>query len=190
MNNESLEPLLAKLGEGDLSAARQVFMACEAPLRKMVRRQLPNRLRSKFDSADVVQSVWATLINGFRAQAWRFSNVEQLQAFLVQVTRNRFHDKCRKHKTALEKEQALGGLHTSEMPSAPQAHATAIAEAAELWERLLKLCAPEHQEMLQLKREGLPMDEIVQRTGLHPGSIRRILRNLAGKLALQEASLS
>src|SRR6478609_8469608 len=102
MNNESLEPLLAKLSEGDLSAARQVFMACEAPLRKMVRRQLPNRLRSKFDSADV----------------------EQLQAFLIQVTRNRFHDKCRKHKTALEKEQALAGLHTSEMPLAPQAQAT------------------------------------------------------------------
>src|SRR6185369_10940765 len=98
MNKETLEPLLAKLGQGDLSAARQVFVACEAPLRKMVRRQLPNRLRSKFDSADVVQSVWAKLINGFRAQAWRFTNVEQLHAFLVQVTRNRLHDKCRQHK--------------------------------------------------------------------------------------------
>src|SRR5436190_16096356 len=165
MNNDNLQPLLAKLSEGDVSAARQVFMACEAPLRKMVRRQLPNRLRSKFDSADVVQSVWAKLIDGFRAQAWRFTNVEQLQAFLLQVTRNRFHDKCRKHKTALEKEQALGGLHTSEMPLAPHEHATAVAEAAELWERLLKLCAREHQEMLQFKREGLPTDELVLRTG-------------------------
>ena len=190
MNTDRLEPLLEKLCQGDLSAARQVFLACEAPLRKMVRRQLPNRLRAKFDSADVVQSVWAKLLDGFRTQAWHFKNVDQLQAFLVQVTRNRFHDKCRKHRLALEKEQALGGLHTSEMPSARQAQPTAVIEAAELWERLLDLCAPEHQELLQLKRQGLPMDEIVLRTGLHPGSIRRILRNLAGKLALQEASLS
>lgn len=190
MNMEALEPMLAKLSQGDTSAARQFFLACETPLRKMVRRQLPNRLRSKFDSADVVQSVWATLLNGFRTQAWHFANVDQLQAFLIQVTRNRFHDKCRKHRIALEKEQALGALHTSEVPPARQAPANDVVEAAELWERLLELCAPEHRELLQLKRQGLAMDEIVRRTGLHPGSVRRILRNLASKLALQGISLS
>jgi RNA polymerase sigma-70 factor (ECF subfamily) len=50
---------------------------------------------------------------------------------------------------------------------------------------MLALCAPEHQELLRLKRQGLAMDDLAARTGLHPGSIRRVLRNLARKLALQ-----
>jgi DNA-binding CsgD family transcriptional regulator len=77
-------------------------------------------------------------------------------------------------------------MHTSEMPPCAQPPAPEVLEAEELWEQMLKLCAPEHREMLRLKRQGRPMDELVERTGLHPGSIRRILRNLARKLALRE----
>ena len=70
MNSESLEPLLENLCQGDMVAAKQVFMACESYLRKVVRRQMPTRLQSKFDSIDIVQSVWADLLHGYRAGAW------------------------------------------------------------------------------------------------------------------------
>jgi RNA polymerase sigma-70 factor (ECF subfamily) len=36
-----------------------------------------------------------------------------------------------------------------------------------------------------LKREGLPLTEIAARTGLHEGSVRRILRRLSRDLAMQ-----
>jgi hypothetical protein len=49
---------------------------------------------------------------------------------------------------------------------------------------MLSRCPEEHKELLRLKRQGLPMAELVKRTGLHPGSIRRIFRNLARDLAL------
>jgi RNA polymerase sigma-70 factor (ECF subfamily) len=186
MNPEPLEPLLEKLCQGDMSAARQVFLACEAHLRKVVRRQLPPRLQAKFDSIDIVQSVWADLLDGYRAGAWHFADVQHLQAFLVQVTRNRFNDKFRKHRIAFEREQRLEGVHTSEMPACSRPGAPDVLEAEELWEQMLTLCAPEHQELLKLKRQGMSMDEMVQETGMHPGSIRRIFRNLARKLALHE----
>jgi RNA polymerase sigma factor (sigma-70 family) len=185
MNPESLEPLLENLCQGDMAAAKQVFLACESYLRKVVRRQLPTRLQAKFDSVDIVQSVWADLLAGYRAGAWHFADVQRFQAFLVQVTRNRFNDKFRKHRIAFEKEKPLDGVHTSEMPACSVPGAGELLEAEELWEQMLELCAPEHQDLLRLKRQGLPMDEMVARTGLHPGSIRRILRNLARKLALK-----
>jgi RNA polymerase sigma factor (sigma-70 family) len=188
MSPETLEPLLENLCQGDMVAAKQVFLACEAYLRKVVRRQLPARLQAKFDSADIVQSVWADLLHGYRAGTWHFADARRFQAFLVQVTRNRFNDKFRKHRIAFEKEQRLEGVHTSEMPACSQAQAPDVLAAEELWEQMLELCAPEHQELLRLKRQGLPMDELVLRTGLHPGSIRRVLRNLARKLALRERS--
>jgi RNA polymerase sigma factor (sigma-70 family) len=188
MNPEALEPLLENLCQGDMAAAKQVFLACESYLRKIVRRQMPSRLQAKFDSVDVVQSVWADLLRGYRNGAWHFADVRRLQAFLVQVTRNRFHDKFRKHRISFEKEQQLDAAHTSQMPSCPGAQPAELLDAEELWQQMLDLCAPEHQELLRLKRQGLPMEELAARTGLHPGSIRRILRNLARKLALRERS--
>jgi len=184
MDAESLQPLLESLCQGDTAAAKQVFLACESYLRKVVRRQLPPRLQAKFDSIDIVQSVWADLLDGYRAGAWHFADVQRFQAFLVQVTRNRFNDKFRKHRIAFEREQQLEGLHPSEQPACARASAPELLQAEELWEQMLALCAPEHQELLKLRRAGVPMDEMAARTGLHPGSIRRILRNLARKLAL------
>ncbi len=49
----------------------------------VVRRMLPAQLRSKFDSHDVVQSVWADLLHGFRESGWRFADAAHLKAFLV-----------------------------------------------------------------------------------------------------------
>jgi RNA polymerase sigma factor (sigma-70 family) len=185
MNPETLQPLLDRLCQGDAAVAKQVFLAYEPYLRDFVRRQLPQRLRAKFDSQDIVQSVWANLLAGHHAGAWHFPDAQHFQAFLVQVTRNRFYDRFRKHRVAFEKEQRLTATHTSEMPSAPEPQAAEVLQAEELWDRMLALCPSEHQELLRLKRQGLSMAELVERTGLHPGSIRRILRNLARDLALQ-----
>jgi RNA polymerase sigma-70 factor (ECF subfamily) len=189
MNPDSVEPILEQLGQGDMAAARQVFLDYEPVLRQVVRRQLPQGLRAKFDSIDIVQSVWAHLLEGHRTGAWQFSDARRFQAFLVQVTRNRFIDSYRKHRTAYEREQPLGAMRTSQVPAAVGPLPRDEIEAEELFERMLELSPPEHRELLRLKRQGLPMEELTARTGMHPGSIRRILRNLARKLALREGAI-
>ncbi len=63
------------------------------------------------------------------------------------------------------------------------------ASAGDLWERMLALTPPEHRPILRLRREGLQLAEIAERTGLHEGSVRRILRRLARELALEEEPL-
>ena len=44
---------------------------------------------------------------------------------------------------------------------------------------------PEHHDVLRMKRQGLEAPEIAARTGLHEDSVRRLLRQLARRLALQ-----
>src|SRR5438067_5180163 len=105
MDVEPLDALLEQLCSGDLVAAEQVFLAYEPYLRMVVRRHLPARLRAKFDSVDVVQSVWADLLRGFREAGWRFASAAHLRAFLVKVTRNRLTDRHRHFNRALEREQ-------------------------------------------------------------------------------------
>jgi RNA polymerase sigma-70 factor (ECF subfamily) len=175
--------LLDRLSRGDADAADAVFRKYEPFLRRLVRRLLRPRLRSKFDSADVVQSVWTDLIAGFQVGRWRFADEARLRAFLVRMTRNRFLDRYRQARTALERERPLAGFASWRLPEAPAARPSENARAVEVWERLLALCPPEHQEVLQLRRLGLSRAEIAGRTGLHEGSVRRILRGLARRVA-------
>src|SRR5947209_7094982 len=105
--SEPLDNLLAQLCSGDPAAAEQVFLAYEPYLRKAVRRQLPAPLRAKFDSADVLQSVWADVLRGFREAGWRFADADHLRGFLYTATRNRLIDRIRQHRKAAELERPL-----------------------------------------------------------------------------------
>src|SRR5437016_13304720 len=109
MNDDALSALLDKLCTGDDVAAEQVFLAYEPYLRVVVRRLLPSHLRPKFDSVDVVQSVWADVLYGVREAGWRFQSAAQLRAFLVNATRHRFIDRVRQHRRAPIHEQRLEG---------------------------------------------------------------------------------
>jgi RNA polymerase sigma factor (sigma-70 family) len=180
MKHSALEPLLDKLCSGDTAAAEQVFLEFEPYLRQVVRRLLPLHLRSKFDSTDIVQSVWSDVLQGFRDSGWKFSSVSHLKAFLVKATRNRFIDRYRQQNPISQIQRSL----SNNPPLATHLEPGEAMQADELWQRLLILCPPEHRPVLDLKRQGAAIDEIVAQTGLHPGSIRRILRNLAAQIAL------
>ena len=62
------------------TAAERAFLAYEPYLRMAVRRQLHGALRAKLDSVDIVQSVWADLLSGFREAGWRFNDRSHLRA--------------------------------------------------------------------------------------------------------------
>src|SRR5262249_26077325 len=146
-----------------------------------------DRFRAKFDSADVVQSAWVQLLKGFRESGWRFSDTAHLRAFLLIVTRHRLTDRLRRHQTALASERPLvARADESSVPSS-EPRPSEVAQADELWERMLALCPPAHHELLRLKRQGLRLAEIASRTGMHQDSIRRILRKLAQQLASERA---
>ena len=190
MSTDPIDVLLTRLRSGDAAAAEQVFLTYEPFLRMVVRRQLTPRLRAKFDSVDVVQSVWVDLLHGFREAGWRFADPAHLRAFLTTATRNRFLDRLRQHQKALDREQPLAGLDLED-PPCRQPRPSEVVQADELWEKVLALCPPAHRELLRLKKEGLPLAEIAARTGLHESSVRRILYDLAHRLAAkQEAMMS
>jgi RNA polymerase sigma-70 factor (ECF subfamily) len=186
MSTDPLDALLEKLSVGDPRAAEQAFLACEPYLRMVVRRQLPSWLRAKFDSVDVVQSVWADLLDDLRSSNYRFADAAHLRAFLVKVTRNRFIDRLRQHERARDREEALYESHAAQGAVAPDPRPSQVAQAEELFEQILALCPESHREVVRLKREGLALDEIARRTKLHPSSVRRILYDLARRLAARQ----
>src|SRR5205814_1917074 len=105
--SDPLDDLVAKLSSGDMAAAEQVFLAFEPYLRKAVRRQLSPAVRSKFDSTDILQSVWVDVLRRFREAGWRFTDADHLRGFLFVATRNRLIDRIRQHQRALDCEERL-----------------------------------------------------------------------------------
>jgi RNA polymerase sigma factor (sigma-70 family) len=188
MNTPSLEILLEKLSAGDPSAAEQVFRTYEPYLRMVVRRQLSEGLRAKFDSVDIVQSVWVDVLDGFRQAKWSFRDADHLRAFLVKATRNRFIDRFRQHRGALEREHSLPPSEIEALPASHAGRASETIHADELWNQVLDACPPEHYELLRLKRQGTSLADIASRTGLHESSVRRIIYDVARRLAARQAS--
>jgi RNA polymerase sigma-70 factor (ECF subfamily) len=186
MNPEPPDDLIERFCQGDPQAAQQVFVLYEPYLRMMVRRRLSDRLRAKFDSGDVVQSVWVHVLDRLRAAGLRLNGPKHVQALLQLEVRHRLIDRFRHYHHALDHEQPLPETNQSGGPCSAQPRPSEIAQAGLLWEKMLALCPPGHQELLWLRRQGLSLVEIAAQTGMHEGSIRRILRRLARQLAFQE----
>ncbi len=178
-----LDALLAKLNQGDSAAVDQLFRAYEPYLRMVVRRKLSQSLRPKFDSADIVQSVWADVLDGLRQSRWTFHDADQLRAFLVKMTRNRFIDRLRQHRGALAHEAPLPEGDVDALAARGIGRASEAVHADELWGQMLDACPPAHYELLKLKRQGASLAEIAARTNLHQSSVRRILYDIARRVA-------
>ncbi len=183
---KTLQDLFTQLNDGDLSVAGEVFLRFEPYLRKAVRRYLTRPLRVEFDSSDILQSVWADVFHGFQQAGWRFRSPDHLRGFLFVAIRNRLIDRVRRHER--DQRGAAFFLHGDWQhcrPAPPRP--SEMASAQEIWERLLALCPPEHRAVLDLRRQGYTLTEIAEQTGLHPDSVRRILRTLARRLAFRPA---
>src|SRR5262249_9418290 len=112
-------------------------------------------------------------------------DADHLTAFLVRLTRNRLVDRVRRHHHALERERSLAEMHPDAAGPSPRPRPSEGAQAEEVWDRLLAPRPPAPPELLRPPRQGLTLAAIAQRTGLHEGSVRRILYDLARQLALQ-----
>ncbi len=187
MSTEPLCRVLDRIREGDESATQRLVAAYEPPLRRAVRRALPDRIRGRFDSDDVMQSVWVHVFRGLRAGNWEFADEERLRAFLFTIARRRLVSRLRRHSPSAQRETPDANLDV--LPAPPGPRPSEVLQAEELWEQILTLCPPEHHELLRLRRQGLTLEEIARRTGLHEGSVRRIIRGLARNLALRKEPL-
>lgn len=167
------------LDDGDIT--EQILAEYGPYLRMVVRRRMNDGLRSKFDSEDVLQSVWIHLLSRFRKGGWQLKSTQELRSFLWRVTSNRMTDRIRRSRGALSHEVPTDGAALDEVP-ATDPTASQSAQVTDLWERLQALCPPQHVRILEMRRQGAGYREIAERFHLHESSVRRIIYDLARRL--------
>lgn len=185
---ETSDKLLEQLWQGDVGVLGELFAVYESYLRAIVRSQLSDQLRSKFDSVDVVQSVWVQLLRRLGQDGCRVHDKDHLRALLVTIAKRRLVSRARKCASDVDlatDDEGWDSIFDSRQPPPSE-----TAQANDLWARMLSLTSPDHHQVLILKREGLALQEIALRTGLHEGSVRRILRRLSRELALEQEPLT
>ena len=185
MSPSVVDLLIQRLNQGDTQAAEQLFVQFEPYLRMAVRRRIQPKFRAKFDSADIVQSVWTNLLIDLRQSHRQFDDEAHLRNFLNRVVLNKFNDRYRQHRREVESQKALGESEMAALPSFGQARPSQVAQHDELWDQILQACPPRHHQVLHLRREGLRHKEIAERTGLHASSVRRIFYEIAKQLKQQ-----
>jgi RNA polymerase sigma-70 factor (ECF subfamily) len=184
-----LRAFLDRIRAGDESAARELLARYEAQVRLVVRRQLPRLLRSRFDSLDFLQSVWATFFRRMRSGPGTFEDPRHLVTFLAQVARNKVVDQYRRaasRKQDMHREEPLeaGGVPPRELV-ADQDTPSELAEAKEAFGRLRDLLPADRREILGLKVEGLSTREIGERLGMSERTVRRALEDLRRRAEIE-----
>jgi len=185
-----LRSFLARIRAGDEQAARELLARYEPQVRLVVRRQLPKLLRSRFDSLDFLQSVWASFFRRLRAGPEQFDDPRYLVAFLARVAKNKVVDQYRRaasRKQDMHREEPLsaGGTPPREL-IADQDTASELAEANETFRRLRDLLPADRREILTLKAEGLSSREIGDRLGLSERTVRRALEDLKRRVEARD----
>jgi RNA polymerase sigma factor (sigma-70 family) len=169
---------------GDPAAAEQFCRDYQSHILRVVRQRLTRRLRSKFDSLDIVHDVWASFFAA-PPRHLHFDGPAAVIAYLEQMARNKVGElvrqQVRAQKYDVNREQPLPEPlpGSCSIPlAAAQPTPSQVVCAEEQWERMLRGEPLRKQRILMLLRYGLSHREIATRLKTNEKTVQRLIRRL------------
>jgi len=175
--------LLEDVRSGSQDAAWELVETYGPHVHRYVRRYMHRSLRSKFDTLDFVQVMWASL---FRepAKLHSFEQPEELVAFLVGMAKNKVITELRRRSAArydVGREQrypddsvAMGDVR--QQPPSP----SAVAIAKERWVHLVSKQNATVQSVVTMRLRGNTFGEIADKLQIHERTARKAIAQLTG----------
>lgn len=177
--------LLERFKDGNEDAFPELVEKYGHHVIRAVRRKLNRAIRSKFDSQDFVQAVWATFFE-HRARLGEFPTSQELVAYLSQIARNKVADESRRRLCSqgknVNREVRLDGSCGEPQLTARTPSPSAVFIADEQWNHLIKGEPAHYRQVIELKREGLSYLQIADELGLSSKTVQRVLKRLNEKV--------
>ena len=168
---------------GSESAAKELFDKYCERLMRLAKRRIGQRMASRFDPEDVIQSAFRTFFKRMKNDEFKFEQEEDLFKLLVRLT-------VRKTLRQIVHHQAAKRSPTSEMSDGSD-DSQLLAQVAgnapppdlevamlEEFEQLMNSLSPMEQQVVQLKVEGYSTVEIAEKLGSYDRKIRRVLERI------------
>jgi RNA polymerase sigma factor (sigma-70 family) len=189
MTEADFAGLIARVKEGDEIATRTLIERFEPEVQIMVRRWLPARLRSQFDTVDFTQDVWSSVITDCRERSEPFDEPRHLLGFLAAVVHNKvtqeFRRRTRTRKYDITREEPLyvrkgDSVVALDLESSDPTPSEEV-QAEDRLEQLVAGRSPMEVLIVKLRRDGLTFEEIATRVGLHEKAVRRVIESLRAR---------
>ena len=182
-----IQQLIERARGGDQQAARELVARFEPHVRRIVRTRLPDRLRSRFDSMDFVQSVWGDVFGKLTRGEVEFTSPERFAQFLAVVARSKVIDEVRRNLGTQKKNMELEVPVDGDEERGPQLGAadptpSRVAAAREEFEVLLRRRKEVHRQVLMLRAQGYTFVEIAEQLGLDERTARRVVSSAQQEL--------
>jgi RNA polymerase sigma factor (sigma-70 family) len=186
MNEErrprEFKALLSAARDGSDEAARELYETYVKYVLICVRHKLWQNMRSKFDSQDFVQDVWASFFD-VRHSLPDFDDPNDLVSYLIGIARNKVamagrraqtlkHDVSREE--AILEDSPFVGRHPASRDPTP----SAVAVFHEQHDRLVDRQPPHIKEIVELRIEGNTFGEIANELEIHEATARKAIRQL------------
>jgi len=183
------DQLMERVVAGSEEAIWQLADTYTPYIIRAVRQSLPDRLRSKLDSQDLVQTLWASLLLK-HADFSRLKTREELIAYLVGATKNKVIDKTRHYQTLkrdIKREERLKDHMTvsghqqalysrEETPSM-----TAILR--DRWNLILSTTSERDCQILKMRLAGRTFEYIGTNLHIDQATARRAIQRLIKQLS-------
>lgn len=184
--NEEFQALMGRVLAGSDEAARELFDNYAPYLIRAIRRRLGQRMRSKFDTQDFAQDVWASFFAEMPEKRV-FADPEALVNFLTSLAQNKVIDAVRQRtqtlKRDIDREQSLDDPHLRKNEIiGDQATPSQLVISEDNWCAFLNRQPPVYRRILILLRAGKTRVEIAAEMGFHPRTVSRIVERVAPEL--------
>jgi RNA polymerase sigma factor (sigma-70 family) len=169
---------------GSDGAAQELFEHYEPLLLKAIRMKLNKNVRSKFDSMDFSQDVWASFFAEPPANRV-FQDAEHLLNFLVKIARNKVAAAMRQRlilqKHNVNREQSIDDSRRFNKEDLPAAQATPsqIVMTNEDFNTFLKKQPLVYQRIFVMLRSGHSHEQIAEQLGINVRTVERVVAKFA-----------
>ena len=169
--------------QGDENAARAIVDRYVDRLMTLARRRLSQRLASRVDPEDIVQSAFRSFFARAKEGRFVFAEQDDLCKLLVRMTLHKtlrqvaFH-KAAKRNPSAETEQ--GEHHQERLLALLDGEPTAETEVAFLdqLEHFFAQLRPQERQILEMRMQGYSNDEIAAQLGIYDRKIRRVIEHV------------
>jgi RNA polymerase sigma-70 factor (ECF subfamily) len=190
LTHDSFAELVARLREGEGSAADRVVQRFTRRLIALARSRLDAPTRHKVDPEDVVQSVYKSFFHRFRAGRFDLASWEDLWRLLTVITLR----KCANQSKFFRRERRQAARESGEInrvvelpdrePSPREA-----AVLTETIEELLRSLPSRDRPVLELSLQGYTVLEISQLLGRAERTVWRLREHVRRRLQSLEAGM-
>jgi RNA polymerase sigma factor (sigma-70 family) len=180
------DTLFGRAKAGDEAAWRELVAHCYEKVRRVVRRGLDRPMRTLYDSTDIANDVFTSLVA--KSDRFEFATIEEVRAYLIHAARQKVIDEYRKQhrdRRNLKRRRLFGDLaadaETSEVfdPAGRDPSPSQQVQAVETREQILANLSGPDQEVVILKAQDFSNEETASRTGMHLRKVQRIVKKVS-----------